>query len=278
MLKDHPTVEDFEGFLRSAPGPSTAARNARVLRHLLAECSSCRDQLRIMGWGEQRLERLFRFPVDREGQEVAETAVRHDYSQAFAATEQALSEFFAQGRPSESAPEELLAELAPLPQDEQSRWVTTYSRFADPRLVHKLVEMSYAVRYDNAARMLHLASLARLAADACTVAVAGSAPKLADVRALGWRQYANALRVSGRMSEAEEAFANAKRFCDEGTGDPPLRATFLARLTSLRIFQRRFDEAIALAEEASRIYGELGERHSVASTMVQKAIAPNLCG
>ncbi len=278
MLRDHPTVEDFEGFLRSASGPGTATRNARVLRHLLAECSSCHHQLQSMGWGEQRLERLFRFPVDRDEQAVAEMVAPYDYSRAFSATEQALSAFFAQGRPSESTPEELLAELAPLPQDEQSRWVVSYSRFASPHLVRKLVELSDAVRYENTARMLHLAHLARLAAEACSVASAGSAPKLADLRALGWRQYANALRVSGRLREAEEAFANAQHFCEEGTGDPPLRASILARVGSLRYFQRRFDEAIALADEVGRIYNELGETRLVATTMVQKAISQIYAG
>lgn len=275
---DHPTIEDFESFLRSTAGPKSAARNARVLRHLLAECSSCRDQLGGMGWGEQRLSSLLRFPVDRGESHAVETVASSGYDQAFAAAEQALNDFFAEGRAAESTPEELLVELATLSEDEQVGWVTTYSRFAHPRLVQKLVEMSYAVRYENATRMLHYAHLARLAADACTVAIAGNAPKLSDLRCLGWRQYANALRVSGRMRESEEAFANAQRFCEEGTGDPPLRATLLARLVSLRVFQRRFDEAIALADEAGRIYNELGQSGSFASTMVQKSIAQIYAG
>jgi tetratricopeptide (TPR) repeat protein len=226
-----------------------------------------------MGWGEQRLERLFRFPVDRGEQSFAAAAHSYDYSKAFAATEQALDAFFAEGRRVESTPEELLAELAPLAQEEQERWVRSYNRFANPQLVRKLTEMSHAVRYENAARMLHLANLGRLAAEACTAAVAGSAPKLADLRAHGWRQYANALRVAGRLHEAEEAFSTALRLCQEGTGDPPLRAALCERMASLRIFQRRFDQAIALADEAGRIYEDLGETRSVASTMVQKAIA-----
>jgi len=144
MLKDHPTVEDFEGFLRSAPGPGVAARNARVLRHLLASCSSCRHQLNAMGWSERRLERLFRFPVDREGQGIMEAAAPYDYSRAFAVTEEALSAFCAEGRPAERSPDELLAELTPLPQEEQARWVMTYVRFANPRLVQKLVARARA--------------------------------------------------------------------------------------------------------------------------------------
>jgi tetratricopeptide (TPR) repeat protein len=258
MLMDHPTVEDFEGLLRSAAGPGAAARNLRVLRHLLAECSSCRDQLRNMSWGKR--------------------PAAYAYSQAYAAAEEALNAFYAEGRPTERTAEELLAELAPLPPDEQVRRATTCSRFANPRLVHQLVGMSDAARYGDTAHMLHLAELARRSAAACTVEIAGSAPKLADLRALGWRQYANSLRVSGRMYEADEAFATAKRFCEEGTGDPPLRAALLARLSSLRYFQRQFDEAIALADEVGRIYGELGETALVATNGVQKAIAQIYAG
>lgn len=276
---DHPTVEDFKGFLLSATGPGSAERNAQVLRHLVAECSPCRNQLQSMGWSERRLERLVRFPVSREGQAVeAESGVSYDYSQAFAGAEKALNAFFAEGLLPARDPEELLAELATLPLDAQTHCLSNDSRFANPQVVKKLGEMSHAVRYEDAARMLHLSNLARLGSEACTVALAGSEPKLADLRCQSWRYYANALRVSGRIREAEEAFVTARRFCEEGTGDPPLRAVLLERMASLRIFQRRFDEAIGLADEAAHIYMELDESSKMSSTMVQKAIAQLYAG
>ena len=268
MLTEHLTVEDFESFLRGDTRPAQAASNARVLRHLLANCTSCRAQLSAMGWGNSRLDRLFRLPSDQDSSQDG-----YDYGTSFAAAEEALADFFAEGRPPESTPAELMAELAPLPPDEQVRWVSSYSRFANAQLVARLVESSHSARYENPARMLHLAHLARLAAEACTVTVAGSAARLADLRAQAWRQYGNALRVSGRLREAEEAIAAAHRFCAEGTGDPPLRAWLLEQTSSLRIFQRRFDEAVKLADEAGRIYRELEDEHALASTMVQKAIA-----
>jgi len=278
MVMNHPTVEELEGFLRSAPGPGRAARNARVLRHLLAECSSCHHRLQDMGWDERRLERLFLFPVDRDEQISVESAAPYDYSRAFSAAEQALGAFFAEGKPTEGTPEELLAELAPLSLEEQARWVSTYSRFANLQLVKMLAQMSHAARYEDPVRMLHLANLSRLTAEACTVDSAGSTSRLADLRAQGWCHYGNALRVAGRVREAEEAFDRAQRLCKEGTGDPPLRASLLERMVSLRIFQRRFDQAIELADEASRLYGELDETRSQASTMVQKAMAHLLSG
>jgi tetratricopeptide (TPR) repeat protein len=286
MMTDHPTREDFESFLRDASprgrlrghaaNASQAAgtvRNARVMRHLLADCARCRRLLIDLGWGSGRLDRLFELPRDN-GETAAESAAgSYDYSRVFSAAEQSLAALFAAGRPAESPIEELMAELAPLPLDEQARWVSSYSRFAHPQLVKRLVEASHASRYDNPARMLHLANLARLAAEACTAATAGSTPRLADARAQAWRQYGNALRVTGRLREAEEALGTALRLSAEGTGDPQLRASIYEHTGSLRYFQRRFDEAIAMADEAGRIYRELGDAHAHASTLVQKAIA-----
>jgi tetratricopeptide (TPR) repeat protein len=277
MTLDHPTRDDFECFLRSsaeAGDSGRAVRNARVMRHLLADCAPCRKRLLEMGWGNGRLDRLFRLPSLRDGEEeTAAPANAYDYSKAFGAAEQAFAAFCAEGKPPESTPEELLAELAPLPLDEQTRWVSSYSRFASPQLVKRLIEASHASRYENPSRMLHLANLAHLAAEACTVAAAGSAPRLADLRTQGWRQYSNALRVVGRLRESEEALTQARHLCAEGTGDPPLRASLYEQTASLRYFQRRFDEAVAAADEAGRIYRELGETQAQASTLVQKAIA-----
>src|SRR5262245_20192362 len=137
MLKDHPTAEDFEKFLRGASGQGATVRNARILRHLLADCTSCRHRLVKMGWAELRLERLLCFPIDQEERSNSDSATSYDYSRAFAAAQEALSAFCIDGRPAENTAEELLAELAPMPQDEQLRRIRAYSRFANPQLVRK---------------------------------------------------------------------------------------------------------------------------------------------
>jgi tetratricopeptide (TPR) repeat protein len=111
------------------------------------------------------------------------------------------------------------------------------------------------------------------ASESSIVETVGSAAQLADLKAQAWRQYADALRVSRRLAEAERAFAEAQRFCENGTGDPLLRADLLTGRASLRISQSRFGEAIALADEACLIYSELDESSSVARTMVPMAVA-----
>ena len=251
MLEDHARAEDFEGFLRKANAPGTAGRNTLLVRHLLAGCPPCRENLTT----------------------AAEKTRGSDYGGAFAQAERSLNAFLAQGRPSTIAPETLLAELSSQPVEQQIRQVTEESRYAHPSLVKHLIDASHAIRYQDPARMLHLTNLARLAAEACDSESAGSGPKLEDLRAQAWRQYANALRVRGQLRESEEAFATAHRHLDAGTRDPLLRAKLCAQAASLRYFQRQFEQAIELYEEAGQIYEELDETHSLASAMVQKAIA-----
>jgi tetratricopeptide (TPR) repeat protein len=151
-------------------------------------------------------------------------------------------------------------------------------RFASPGLIQQWIDGSQAIRFESPEKILHLAHLACLAAESCTAEETGSPERLADLRSQSWRQYGNALRVRGKLREAEAAFARAQRNCQDGTGDPPVRAKLLAQLVSLRIFQRRFEEAVGLADEAGRIYKEIGQIDAFASTMVQKAVASLYAG
>jgi hypothetical protein len=97
-----------------------------------------------------------------------------DYSRAFAGAEHALNAFFAKGKAANITPEKLWAELSALSQEEQERWVVTYRRFANPRLVYKLIEMSNAMIGQSTDRVMHLAKLAELVANACAVETTGS--------------------------------------------------------------------------------------------------------
>jgi tetratricopeptide (TPR) repeat protein len=121
--------------------------------------------------------------------------------------------------------------------------------------------------------MLHLARLARHAAEACSPEAAGSPQKLADLKLRAFGQFGNALRVCGRLHESEEALAVASSLLPQGTSDPIVRALLLNQMAALRIFQRRFEEAITLLEQAEDIYRDLRDRREVASTLLQRSIA-----
>lgn len=268
MHPDHPSVQDWEGFLRAPSRPGHTARNAKILRHLLGSCAACRDRLQAMGWPGGRLERLVYLP----GGETERPANGYDYSQAFNRAEEAVSDFLAEAPLSPVEPELLLEELDRTPREMQAALVQE-KRFACPLLVLQLIERSHASRYSDPEEMLFWARTARDLAQRCPVEAAANEARLADLRARAWGQYGNALRVVGRMREAEEALIAAQAHQETGTGDPVLRARVWEQVASLHTFQRRFDDAVAKLEEAAEVYRQLGECHALARTLVQQAIA-----
>jgi len=272
MFEDHPSAEDFEGFLRGTSRSVHPKRNAQVMRHLLDDCADCRGRLSAMGWSKQRFNRLLQLRPDRQPE--AETAPAYDYSRAFAAADLAVSAFLTPEPQVVEAPTAvLLAELESLPARDGIQRVGERGSFSTPGVVRALIENSHAQRYQDADKTLHLAHLARIAAEVCSPTDTGGEMRLADLRARAWGQYGNALRLCGKPREAEEALATARAYRQQGTGDPALRAWLLERTTSLVIFHGRFTEAIEMCEEAGQIYQELGESHLFASTLTQKAIA-----
>jgi tetratricopeptide (TPR) repeat protein len=269
MLEEHPSGKDLESFLKGASGPSTRALNARVMRHLLSECTICRGRLQALGWDGKRLARLVE--TVEEGVP-APAANSFDYSRAFAAAERAVSAFLTADRPEAEIPSAVLARLEGLPEEEQIRRVSAGGSFANPGIVRALIDRSHSFRFQDAEAMLLSANLARLAAESCPAA-AGNELRLADLKARAWGQYGNALRVSGRPTEAEQAFAAAHQYRKAGTGDPMLRAWLLEKGTPLATFQGLLNKAMDMAGRAGEIYQELGENHLLASTLIQKATA-----
>lgn len=251
----HPTDTDLKSFLQGRSSPSTSLRDAWIIRHLLSECSTCKEH----------------------SQTQLSSAKAFDYSPAFAAAERAVSDFLAPTRPEAVAPEVLFEDLQRLPEDEQIRSAGD-SRFVNVSLVDLLIERSYSKRYKSTQDMLHFARLAVLAADACTVEATANARRLADLRGRAYCNLGNALRVCGRLPEAEEAITAAQRHLKSGTRDPLLRARLLDHQASIRMFQGRNPEAMDLADEAAGIYRELEQTHSFASALVQKAIACQYAG
>ncbi len=252
---EHPTEAEVESLLREKDSASTQGA-ARVVRHLLKECASCQErsraQLRPKGG--------------------------YDYNVAFINAERKLADFFAEGKPNPVAAEILSTELRSLPRAEQTDQARHNPRFKSRELAESLIESSHATRYRDVSEMLHLAELAQLVAEACTVEDTGSALKLADLRGRAWGHVGISLRVSGRLQEAEETITTAQRYLEAGTGDPPLQARLFEQRSSLRKTQGRYPEAIELADEAAAIYLEIGQTHNYATALVHKALACHYAG
>ncbi len=187
--------------------------------------------------------------------------------------DRAVAALLTQEKPEDTPADVLLAELLEQPTNRQAQYLTGHSRFGTPPFVRLLIDESHAARYRNADQMLHLAGLARLAAEACSPEQAGNALRLSDLQTRAWGQYGNALRLCGKALEAEEAFVTAQALRQMGTGDPTLRAWLVGRITPLYLVRERYEDAIELGEQAAQIYQELGEDHLLASILVQKAVA-----
>ncbi|HZF08225.1 MAG TPA: hypothetical protein VFE33_05480 [Thermoanaerobaculia bacterium] len=279
MLNDHPTAEAFAGFLRSPSHPDRRAQNAQALRHLLAGCSICRDQLAVMGWTSSRLERLVHLAGGSSQELEAERPVQgYDYEQAFGKAEWAVSELLASAPQQSQATEQLMAELQNTPASDQKSILKKDQRFANPQAVKRLIDCSHQERYQDPEKMLHWAELAHALSTRCDEKAAGGKARLADLRARSGSQLGNALRVAGRLHEAREAMMQSWEQLRQGTGDPLLRAQLMEQMASLHTFERSFTAAISILDEAAEIYRELGESHFLARTLVQAAIASLYAG
>lgn len=267
----HPSVEDFEVFLRDPSRPGTAERNALIVRHLLSGCSVCRKTLQDLGGAVPALSRILEIPASGDEQNTGEAASRYNYDWAFARAQRTLATFLTRGHTPERLPE-VLEKLAALPESEQIRLFTIRGDIADSGIVTHLLDRSHAVRFESPGKMLHLARLAHLAAEACSLEKTGDEKRLADLRAEAWRQLANALRVNGRLQEAEEAFTSSLHHWEAGTRSPELRGRILFQLSSLRTFQRQFAAALKIADEAEEIFRQLNNLHLQGSVLIKKAI------
>ncbi len=282
MFQEHPTAADFEGFLLKASQPGNAARNALILRHLLASCRVCHDRLEAMGWSPGRLERLMyipgRQPAEEAGSALRERSI-YNYDRAFAKAESVTQELLAPAPPPLLSVDQLLAELDGLPPEAQIALVEEEARFATPQLVQRLLDRSHSLRYEDLETMLHWTTLARVVASRSTAdALGGSPSRLSHLRAKAWSHYGNALRLAGKLREAESALITAQRYLEAGNRDPALSASLQEHKASLYVYQRRFDEAIQALNHAAEVYQELGEAHAFARTLVQNAIAHSYGG
>jgi tetratricopeptide (TPR) repeat protein len=267
-VEEHPTNEDFARFLQQSAHPSSANRNALVVRHLLAGCSLCHQALRDLPGGAQVLSHTLGRAVPTN----EKSSKGPNYDWAFARANRALSSLISGKSRSPRIPEQLVT-LSGLSEGEQLRLIKEDERFSDPELINCLIERAHATRYQSPRKTLHFARLAYHGAEVCRPERVGGQAQLIDLRVGAQGAYANALRICGNLQEAEVIFSGALRLCSAENGSPQVRANLLSQLAALRIFQRRLEEALSLIEEAFAICQGLEEPNLRARLMVQKAIA-----
>jgi tetratricopeptide (TPR) repeat protein len=232
----------------------TASREEKeaVLRHLLAGCATCQQCLRREGWDSGGMEAgaagttAFPPPVPRGA-----------YDAAFAAAQRSVEEAL---RRRHLPAQRLLAELDPLPPEQQELKVRNLRRYASPALAEAYVDRSHEVRFRDAKEMLRYARLAVTAAEAATRLDAGGDARLHDCRARAWGQLGTANRVNAQLIEAGRELGKAVDYVEAGTGDKSLRVWLWLRRAAYERFARKYKEAVPLLEEAARLSREVNDR------------------
>ena len=150
---------------------------------------------------------------------------------------------------------ELFEVLWALPFDEQLRRVTEDESFHTWGLCRLLLKESLEAGFEDTSRAINCAELA-VKISSC-LDDAYDPHWVFDLRAQAHAHLGNARRVLGELRSAEAAFREADRFLAESmTGNEIVRAEVLHLKASLKVAQRRFQDAMGLLDEALAIYGE----------------------
>ena len=92
-----------------------------------------------------------------------------------------------------------------------------------------------------------------------------------DLRARAYAYLGNALRVMGEMTAADHAFLRAEEcLAKSGTGNIRIEAEVLSLEGSLRLDQRRLEQALELVDRALVLYRASQDPSGIAKSLVQK--------
>lgn len=164
----------------------------------------------------------------------------------------------------------LVAELMRHPVERQRMLVRNHSKFHSLPVAELLLEQVWRIGFDDPEAAHAQAEVVLDVAEALpeespAVAVAQ------DLRARAWAYRGNLRRMMSDFKGAEAEFARASQLLEQGTGDPLEKARWLDLMTTLRIGQRRFQEAREFIQGAIGIYRSADEQHLTGRAMISLA-------
>lgn len=256
MTEWHIPEEMLERFLR-AEATSEEARD--VVRHLSTGCPRCSEMVyRVMSRGGGLL------PLEENGR---------------AAWELAYSEVFTRGLAWESEEEARLAveklrgwgqwaELAPMSPQMRFEAVESDPRFHTIGLYERLLEAARWYSRIEPREAVDVVGLAILVAERLDPSALGE-KRVADLQTAGWAALGNARRVADEFEGARQAFDEARRILEGGTGDPILKAQFVGFEASYKKDMGEFELAEASLEEALVLYRKARDLHGQGRILLQ---------
>lgn len=235
--------EAFE-ILRQESGAALPAGSAQV-RHL-------QDHLRELGHGR-----------DEGGGE---------YAVAFASAAAGVEAMARRAREERDAARRDVAILCRLAADERSaRVLGARTRFRSPAVAEGLLAACRRRIHDDPEEARRLAGLVPVVLSVLRPPAPRARVEALRLRALAWE--ANALRVVGRIAEADAAFGRVRAgLAREAFDDALLHADVSSLEASLRIDQARYAEARALLDRAVLLFRQEGERLELGRVLTQRGI------
>ncbi|PYQ67181.1 MAG: hypothetical protein DMF53_02165 [Acidobacteria bacterium] len=259
---DESEVERFLG------GDLPPDEQRKVVRHLLKDCEPCRAKLASLS------EVLFRAEDLKED---ARGIQSFSYDAALARAANRAHLYQARHRKERELLEQALDTAPPDAKEGEEVYWRPFEALRGWSRVEALLRLSFEERYRDPRRMLLLALAARLAAEKLSPAELGPG-LVADFQARAWAEVGNAYRVNEQFDFAEATLAHAESLFEEGTGDILLLARLADIKASLRIDQRRLDEAIDLLEVAYDLYYWAGDLHLANRARIKRGITTHYTG
>lgn len=245
-MKFHPN----DRLLQEALGP--VGESAVRIRKHLSHCSRCRERLSGLTFSDLARSK----PAKLEAYE----AVLDRCFRRLQFHEAALrSERFEAPR--------LLSRFLDLPYGRQQLLLQNSSRFRTWGFFALLIRIGEEETFRD---LKHAEDILKLAIEASLYLDASfyGSDLIEDMRARAWGYIANARRARMDLPASEAAFSEAFQHLHRGTEDPMERAVLFALEASLRRVERRFEDAIRLAQRAIRVFRKAGESHRVGKTLV----------
>jgi tetratricopeptide (TPR) repeat protein len=165
---------------------------------------------------------------------------------------------------------DLLDQLEELPFPEQLRQAEGDEALHTWGLTQLLLQRSREVISENPGMALERAELAVVVSRHLSSAY--DPGWVLDLRARAYAHLGNARRVIGELRSAEASFRKAEACLSRSqTGNTWAEAEILDMKGSLRMDQRRFEEARALFDQARDLYRQEGDSHGVAKVFLLRA-------
>ena len=137
--------------------------------------------------------------------------------------------------------------------------------------INHLLEESRGERYNDPARMVYIAELARAASEHLDPDRLGEAA-VADIRARTWMELGNAYRLVGALDLAQKAMARSLDYWEKGSRSLELLAPTAYRFGALLSDRRRFPEALALLDRLSLWHYGRGEHDLAGEALIQRGL------